>query len=152
MRLQRKLFLAYQTRVSSIFTSADKSYLTYPYPTRGMDKKQITTRDVNTLLYRRSRYSVVKALGFHVIATSHTTSTFNIVDVNVQEYDSLMTAPTFKSNDGDHKVCKKKNPSWFFGADRKIRPSGSLLGITRQSLVMTNSDPRTNVSIRTSHP
>ena len=65
-----------------------------------------------------------------------------MVDVNVQEYDSLMTAPTFKSNDGDHKVCKEKNLSWFFGADRKIRPSGSLLGITRQSLVMTNSDPR----------
>ena len=39
MRLQRKLFLAYQTRVSSIFTSADKSYLTYPFPTCGMDKQ-----------------------------------------------------------------------------------------------------------------
>ena len=39
MRLQRKLFLAYQTRVFSIFTSADKSYLTYPFPTCGMDKQ-----------------------------------------------------------------------------------------------------------------
>ena len=36
--------LAYQTRFSAIFTSADKSYLTYPYPTRGIDKKQRTTR------------------------------------------------------------------------------------------------------------
>ena len=39
MRLQRKLFLAYLTRVFSIFTSADKSYLTYPFPTCGMDKQ-----------------------------------------------------------------------------------------------------------------
>ena len=75
-----------------------------------------------------------------------------MVDVNVQEYDSLMMASTFKSNDEDHKVWKEKNLSWFFGAGRKIRPSGSLLGITLQSLVIINSDPRTNVSIRTSHP
>ena len=32
-------FLAYQTQFSTIFTSADKSYLTYPYPTCGTDKK-----------------------------------------------------------------------------------------------------------------
>ena len=31
-----------------------------------------------------------------------------------------------------------KNLSWLFGADRKIRPSGSLFGITRQSLVTIN--------------
>ena len=43
-------FLAHQTRFSAIFTSADKSYLTYRYPTRGIDKKCITTRDVNTLV------------------------------------------------------------------------------------------------------
>ena len=43
-------FLAYQTSFSAIFTSADKPYLTYPYPIRGMDKKRITTRDVNTLV------------------------------------------------------------------------------------------------------
>ena len=30
--------------------------------------------------------------------------------------------------------------------------SGSLFGITRQNLVMPNSDPRTDFSIRTSHP
>ena len=44
-------------------------------------------------------------------------------------------------------VCKKKNLSWLFGVDRKIRPSGSLFSITRKSLVMQNSDPRTDVSI-----
>ena len=33
-------FLAYPTRLSAIFTSADKSYLTYPYPTRGIDKPE----------------------------------------------------------------------------------------------------------------
>ena len=42
--------------------------------------------------------------------------------------------------------------SWVFGANRKIRLSGSLFGITRRSLVMPNSDPRTDFSIRTSHP
>ena len=33
-----------------IFTSAVKSYLTYPYPTRGIYKNRITTRVVNTLV------------------------------------------------------------------------------------------------------
>ena len=40
---------------------------------------------------------------------------------------------TLKSNAGGQKVCKKKNLSWLFGADRKICPSGSLFGLTRQS-------------------
>ena len=64
-----------------------------------------------------------------------------MVDVSVQEYDSLMMASMFNANDGDHKVCKKKNLSWFFGAGRKIRPSGSLLGITRQGLVTVTLYP-----------
>ena len=51
-----------------------------------------------------------------------------------------MATPTFKSNIGDQKVCKKKNISWLVGADRKTRLSGSLFGINRQSLVM----PRTS--------
>ena len=59
---------------------------------------------------------------------------------------------TLKSNFGDQKACKKKNLSWLFGVDRKIRPLGSLFGITRLSLVMLNSDPRTEFSIHTSHP
>ena len=32
-----KTFRAYQTRFSSTVTSAEKSFLTYPYPTRGID-------------------------------------------------------------------------------------------------------------------
>ena len=52
-----------------------------------------------------------------------------------------MATPTLKLNAGDQKVCKKKNLSWFFGADRKICPLGSLFGITRHSFVMSNSDP-----------
>ena len=63
-----------------------------------------------------------------------------------------MATPTLKSNAGDQKVCKKKNQSWLSGADRKIHPSGSLFGITQQSLVMPNSDPRTDFSIHISHP
>ena len=39
-------------------------------------------------------------------------------------------------SNGDQKVYKKKNPSWLFGAGRKICTSGSLFGITRHSLVM----------------
>ena len=64
--------------------------------------------------------------------------------VSVKECDSLMVIPTLKSNAGDQRICKKKNLSWLFGADRNIRPSGSLFGITRQSLVMPYSDPRTD--------
>ena len=45
----------------------------------------------------RSRNFVVKALVVDVIATSHTTSTFNMADVNIQERDSLMATPTFKN-------------------------------------------------------
>ena len=59
-------------------------------------------------------------LGVDIIATSHTTSTFNMADVNVKQHASLMGTPTLKSNAGDQKVCKKKNPSWLFDADRKI--------------------------------
>ena len=45
------MFLAYQTRFSAIFSSANKSYFTYHYPTCGIDKKKrITTRVVNTLI------------------------------------------------------------------------------------------------------
>ena len=40
---QEKIFLAHQTRFSAILISADKSYLTYPYPTCGIDKKSNTT-------------------------------------------------------------------------------------------------------------
>ena len=75
-------FLAYWTRFFAIFIGADKPYLTYPYPARGVDKKRITTRVVNTL-YRMSRNSVVNTLGVDVIATSHTTSNFNMADVNM---------------------------------------------------------------------
>ena len=35
-------FLAHQTRFSTIFTSADKSYLTHPNPTHGIDQKRIS--------------------------------------------------------------------------------------------------------------
>ena len=63
-----------------------------------------------------------------------------------------MAHPTLKSNDGDQKVCEKKNLSWLFGADRKIRPLRSLFGITRQSLVIPDSDHRMDFSIRNSHP
>ena len=49
-------------------------------------------------------------------------------------------------------VCKKKNPSWMFGADRKFCPSESLFGITRLRLVMPNNDPfGADFSIHTSH-
>ena len=92
-------------------------------------------------LYRRSRNTVVKMSEVDIIATSHTTSTFNMADVNIIEHDSLMETPTLKSNARDQKLCKEKNLSWLFGADRKICPSGSLFGITWQSLVIPNSDP-----------
>ena len=62
-----------------------------------------------------------------------------------------MVTPMLKSNAGDQKVYKKKNLSWLFGTDRKIRPLGSLFGITQHSLMMPNSDPWTDFSIRTSY-
>ena len=47
---------------------------------------------------------------------------------------------TLKSNAGDQKVCKKKNLSWLFAADRKIRLSKSLFGITRHRHVSNESE------------
>ena len=79
-------------------------------------------------LYRKSRNSVVKTLGIDVIATSHTTSTFNMVDDNVKGRGSFMAILTLTSNAGDRKVIKKKNLSWLFGADRKIRYCLASLG------------------------
>ena len=61
-----------------------------------------------------------------------------MADVKVYKRDLLMMTPTLKSNTADQKVCKKKNLSWLFGADRKICPSGSPFGITLQRLVMPN--------------
>ena len=49
----------------------------------------------------------------------------------------------------DQKVCKKKNLPCLFGADSKIRSSGSLFGITRHSLEMPNIDPRKDFFIGT---
>ena len=61
-------------------------------------------------LYRMSRNSVDKTLGVDVIATSHTTShttsTFDMADVNVYERDSLTETLALKSNAGDKKVSE----------------------------------------------
>ena len=56
--------LAYQTRFSAIFTSADKSYLASPYPTCGIDNKPNNKVLSIHWLYRR------KALGVDVLAMS----------------------------------------------------------------------------------
>ena len=58
----------------------------------------------------------------------------------------------FKIKHSKSKVLQEKNQTWVFGADRKLLPSRSLFCITRQSLLMPNSNPRDEFSIRTSHP
>ena len=82
--------LVCEKRFSTIFTSADKSYLTYPYPTRFVDKIRISTRVVNTRV--------------KTVADVITTSIFNMADVNVWERDSLMATPALKLNAEDQKV------------------------------------------------
>ena len=74
--------------------------------------------------------------------------------INVYDRDSLMATPTSKSNSGDQKACKKKNLPWLFGADRKNLSLGITVWhhLAISSLVMPNSDPQTDFSIRTSHP
>ena len=57
-----------------------------------------------------------------------------------------MATPIFKTNAWDRKVCKKQNLSWLFGAYTKIRPSGSLFGITQLP-----SYPRSDFFIHASH-
>ena len=98
-------------------------------------------------LKRRSCNSVDKTLGVDFIVTSHIRSIFNSADINIQDYDLLIAIPALKSNAGNKKVCKKKYLSWLFGADRKNCPSGSLFGITRQSLVLPNNDPQMSVCL-----
>ena len=47
-------------------------------------------------------------LGVDVIATSLTTSTFNMAEVNVKQHDSFMATPTLQSNAGDRKDMQEK--------------------------------------------
>ena len=85
-------------------------------------------------LYRKSRNSVVKTLGIDVITTSYTTSTFNMVDVNVKERGSFIATPTY--------------------ARKSIHHSSSVrieISVPRGHCLISNSDPRTDFSIRTSH-
>ena len=126
--------------------SADKSYLTYPYPTRWVDKIRITT----------CVCQYIGCLGGHITLSldfgswRHCNVTY---DINFQYSGCqrtgtwLIYGDSLQLNAGDQKVCKKKNLSWSFGADRKFHPSGSLFGITRHSLVMPNSDPWTDFSV-----
>ena len=61
-----------------------------------------------------------------------------MTDVNIQERNS---APT-KLNAGAQKVCKKRiHHGCLVRIERKIRPSGSLFGITWQSLVKPTVTP-----------
>ena len=48
-----------------------------------------------------------------------------------------------------HLIKDYKNLSWVWGADRKIRPSGSLFGITRR--VMPNSNPEGRIFLSAGH-
>ena len=41
-----------------------------------------------------SHNSAVKMLGIGIIVTSHKMSTFNMLDINVLEWDALMATPT----------------------------------------------------------
>ena len=64
--------------------------------------------------------------------TSHTTSTYNMADANVEQRDSLIATPTFKSNTGDQRYARKIIcHGWLVRIEyRKISSSGSLFGIT----------------------
>ena len=78
-----------------LHTIFDLSDLTYPYPTHGIDKNRKTTHVADTWLYRRSRNAVIiKTFGTDIITTSHTTSNFNVMDINVLGRDSLMGTHT----------------------------------------------------------
>ena len=70
------IFLAYHIRFS---TSAVKSYLSYPYPTHGMDEKQIITCQYIGCIGGH----VTLLLGVDFIETSHTASIINMTDVGV---------------------------------------------------------------------
>ena len=131
------IFLAYWTKFSTIFTSADNSYLTYPYPTRVIDKKMNNNMLSMHWLYRMSRYSIINfQYGRHQRKET--------LLVNCDIY--------MKSKRKISKCMQAKESIRNFDADRKICPSGSLFGITWQSLVMPNSDAWTDFSIGTSHP
>ena len=88
--------------------------------------------------------------GVDVIATSHTTSTFNMADGSLYKLDSLIATSTLKSKAGGQGM-REKEFIMVVWCGKKIRSSGSLFGFTRQSLVMPNSDLWTDFSIRTSH-
>ena len=117
-----------QDSVSAIFTSADKSYITYPYPTCGIDKK------TNNNMYCQ----YIGCIGGHITLSlrhweltslrRHIWCQLSMWRMSAYRNDAT---PTLKSNAGS-KGLQDKNLSWLFGADRKIHPSGSLFGITRK--------------------
>ena len=110
-------------KIFCIFHQCWQSYLTYPYPTRGTDKIRITT-----------------CVGI-------------IYDVTFQ-YSGCQCKWTWL----DYGVSYIKIKRWrlksmqekesIMGGYRKIRPSGSLFGISQ---TVTNSDPWADFSICTSH-
>ena len=73
----------------------------------------------------------------------HNDVNFKMAYVNVIIYGN--ECYFWNENIQNQNVCKKKNQTWVFVADRKFHRFGSLFGITRQSLVMPICDVRDGV-------
>ena len=135
----------------------------------GLDKNHVYLMH---RLCRKSRIYVVKWRWVFTAVTSKNDVTLCKLDVNVKnrtavagsvdffnlesklfngKSNTLQQVLLWKSNVVNQKVCKKKYLSWVYGVDRKIRHSGSLIGITRQASWCRSVTLVTDFSVHTIH-
>ena len=104
---------------------ARKFYLTFPVPTCGKDKKEIAARWLHINPWHHCNVQMRSPC--HILAFSGFSWSFYLV------------------------VCKKKNPLFMWGLDRKICPSRSPFVITRQASWCQTVILRTDFSITPLH-
>ena len=135
--------LAYQTRYFLIFTSAFKSYLTYPYQTRGIDKK----RNNNICC------QYIGCIEGHITLSLRRWEQCHIIQCQFQ-YGKCQRIGTWLIN-GDYylKIKCSRSKGIYHGC---LVQKNLFLGITVWHHLAkprdANSDPWADFSIRTSHP
>ena len=106
------------------------NFLTRPYPSSGKDKIEHFHVLWHTgCEWRTSQYAIVKV---DVTESNDVTKRHGIV-ITIWRTSAIEMTALSKTHVQKWKICKKKNPSWVWGINRKIRPSGLQSDITRQA-------------------
>ena len=117
------------------------NFLTRPYQSRGKDKIEHFHMFEKHRLWKTSQYALVKV---------NVTKRHGIV-ITIWRTSAIEMTALSKTHFQKWKICKKKNPSWVWGINRKIRPSGLQSDITRQASWCQTATLGTGFSIYLSH-